>query len=258
MFSANNGVILTILLVVLICVAALIGVVYSFAKTVQDMQLGNVQALEPDREVSILEKDINYNFAIPGKEEQKAQQPAAEEKKQEEKTDKQKQEEKPQPVPNTKDYSQKYNYNFGIPAKKPNASMKSIQIPSINYNSPIIVSDDGNKAIDYGAWFYPTSKIPQEGESVFLCHRRYFKSGDPKSCWNLDKVEEGSTLFINFSDGSQYVYKVASVAVAEGSDINIYHSTNEQQIKLISCAKENGQIGSDSYRIVLIADLVSK
>ena len=148
-----------------------------------------------------------------------------------------------------------YNFNFAIPEKDPNPGMKSIEIPSIRYDSPIVISDNGDKAVDYGAWHYP-SNHSMDGEAIFLCHRRYFKAFDPKSCWNLDKVKPGDSLFVNYSDGSQSFYKVDSVSVAAGSDINIYHASSDSKIKLISCAKENGRIGSNSHRIIVIASLV--
>jgi LPXTG-site transpeptidase (sortase) family protein len=249
--SENQGVIITISIVVLVCLIALVGVGYSLVKTIQSLQFnGSTEALEPDREVTLFESKSNFNFAIPTVE---AEKPKQEEVKVEEKqkTDEQTSEEKVNEA-----YKKTYDFNFAIPDEKKLPQMKSIQIPSIKYNSPIIISNNGDSAIDFGAWFYPSSH-PLEGESIFLCHRRFFKSFDPKSCWNLNKVKSGDDLFIKFSDGSQANYKVETVAVAKGTDMNIYNTGTDQKIKLISCAKSNGKIGSADYRIVVIASLIS-
>lgn len=236
MFSENRGVTITIILVVIISITALIAVLYSLVIAIRQVQFGEVSALQPDREVDVLERDNNYNFAIPTLE-------VAEEVK----TETEQTQTSQEPT---------RNYNFPIGNTEQIPEMASIQIPTINYNSPIIISDDGDSAIDYGAWHYP-SNHPKEGEAIFLCHRRYFKSQDPKSCWNLDKVKQGASLYINYKDGSQDFYKIESISVATGDDINIYHATDEKIIKLISCAKSNGKIGSDSHRIIVIARAIN-
>ncbi len=241
MFSENQGVVLTIIIVILICIAALVGVLYTLITTLRDIQFGEVTALSPDRDVKVLEKNYNYNFAIPDKDiyegEARTSQPV-----------------EPQQNQNQ---NQTYNYNFDIPQPVAKPNMVSIQIPSIRYDSPIIVNDDGNYAVDRGAWWYPTSNHPFDGEAIFLCHRRYFKAHDPKSCWNLDKVKEGSSLYINFDNQTQAQYQVISVAVAEGTDMNVYNTSEDKLVKLISCSMENGKIGSDSHRIIVIARQIS-
>lgn len=247
MFGGNRGIVFTILLVMIVSVAALVGVVYSFMQSLDALNFGEVQALSPDRDVEIINQKYDYNFAVPEPKpvEEQVEQPA---ENQEQKEEPQQEAPKEEPVI-------VYNYNFPIPEISALPAMKSIQIPSIGYNSPVVISDNADTGIDHGAWYYP-SNHPMEGEAIFLCHRRYFKSSDPKSCWDLDKVKSNDYLYLNFGDGTQYTYKVRSISVATGEDISIYHSGDDSMLKLISCAKENGKIGSDSHRIVLIAEKV--
>lgn len=256
--SENQGVIITISVVVLVCIIALIGVGYSLVQTIKSLQFnGSTEALEPDREVTLFQTKNNFNFAIPTVQ---AEKPKVEEapktETKQESTDQSKQTDQQSSEKVDEAYKKVYNFNFAIPEEQKLPQIKSIQIPSIKYNSPVIISNNGDSAIDYGAWFYP-SNHPLEGESIFLCHRRFFKSFDPKSCWNLNKVKTGDDMFIKFADGSQANYKVDTVAVAKGTDMNIYNTGTEQKIKLISCAKSNGKIGSADYRIIVIASLVS-
>lgn len=248
MFGENRGIALTILLVIVISVASLIGVIYSLVEAFESIEFGEVRAINPDRVVSILPQRYDYNFSIPediSVSEQlgtsEVSDPAS----------------KNSLADDIQDQATGavYNYNFAIPHPRMYPAIRSIQIPSINYDSPVIVSDDANAGIDLGAWYYP-SKHPFEGEAIFLCHRRFFKENDPKSCWNLDKVDSGDFVYLNFSNGEQFTYQVRSIAVTTGKDISIYHSGDEPYLKLISCAKENGRIGSDSHRIVLIAKKV--
>ena len=70
MFSENQGIIITVLLVVTICVIALIAVVYTFITTFRDLDMGTVHALEPDREVKMFDREVNYNFALPQEEQE--------------------------------------------------------------------------------------------------------------------------------------------------------------------------------------------
>ncbi|MBN1331278.1 sortase [Candidatus Dojkabacteria bacterium] len=239
MLGENRGIVFTILLVIFISIAALIGVVYSLVQSFETLRFGEVNALSPDREVDIVDQKYDYNFAVPA-----VQQPAPEDLLEEQKPESEAEVEVPI-----------YNYNFPIPEFSSLPAMKSIQIPSIKYNSPVVISNNADTGIDKGAWYYP-SNHPAEGEAIFLCHRRYFGQVSPKSCWNLDKVKTNDYLYLNFNDGTQYTYKVVSISVADGSDISIYHASEAQELKLISCAKENGRIGSDSHRIVLIAKKV--
>lgn len=243
MFSESHGILLTIFLVIAICVIALIGVGYSFVQTWNQLSLNNQSALAPDRKFSVYETQTNYNFAIPVES-------AEEEEKEEEKPEpkvEEKEEKKDKPI---------YNYNFQIPKKKPLPQMAAIEIPKIDYKSPIIISDDGDSAVDKGAWHHP-SNHPLEGEAIFLCHRRYFLSNDQKSCWNLDQLKKGNSMYIYFDDGTQAYYKIQSISVTKGTDVNVYHTSSENLIKLISCSMEDGKIGSTDYRIVVIAEMVS-
>ncbi len=237
--SEHKQTILTISFVIIICLIALIAIIYTFIITINSLHFGKVEALEPDRRLINISPKYNYNFAIP----------------EEDSTDN-KVEQIEIAVQDNSSHT-KVNYNFSIPdinQMLPRPS--SIQIPAIGYNSPIIFSDDVNTGIDNGAWFYPTSHHPFMGESIFLCHRRFFKKYDPKSCWYLDKLQSGDMLYLNYENGMQSSYKITSISVSKSDDINIYQTSSQRIIKLISCSKENGQIGSDSHRIIIIAELV--
>lgn len=228
MFTENRGITITILLVVIISIGALIAVVYSLIQALQQVEFGSFSSLVPDRQIKVLPRENNYNFAIPTAE-------IIEDE------------------PEVKGLN--YNFNFAIPEKKALPEMESIKIPAINYSSPIIESENAVEAVEQGAWHYP-SNHPLEGEAIFLCHRRYFSQRDSKSCWYLDRVKKGDSLFINFSDGSQKYYKVTSVNVTDAENLSIYNASTEEMIKLISCSISNGKIGGDSHRITVTADAV--
>ncbi len=242
----------TIFLILAICIIALVAVIYTFIITLRTIRFGKVEALEPDRPINIFISHYNYDFKIPTNEDIKSLNPN---KRNQEKTNNLPIKEQDQ---NINSNYKTVNYNFNIPkldALLP--QLTSIQIPAIAYNSPIIISDDANTGIDNGAWLYPSSKHPLLGEAIFLCHRRYFKKYDPKSCWNLDKIQKGDFVYLNLSNDTQITYKVISVSVTISNDINIYSTSNEKLLKLISCSKRNGKIGSDSHRITVLAKAIN-
>lgn len=233
MLGENRNLLLTIFIIFAISVTALIGVIYSFVTTLQAIQTSdmNTQEFEPDREVKIVDRKYDYNFAIPVQ----AEEPV-------EKTSEEEETEKPV-----------YDYNFRIP-EKDNPIMKTIQIPKIGYNAKIYSGTDGASAVEQGAWHYP-SNHPLDGEAIFLCHRRYFRSSDSRSCWYLDRLRVGDNIYINLEGDTQLSYSVESISVNPAEDINVYNLSEDNVIKIISCSIINGKIGGDSHRIVILAKL---
>lgn len=273
--SGNRGVVLTFLIIFSICIAALVGVVYSFLQVFDVIKIGgNVEALEPDRPITIVSTKYDFNFAVPKEQletnssQQTTYQIEPDIQTEESITTKEASADETVQIDQNDQFEQDsstisdtvtkptYNYNFPIPKKVEQPAIKTLAIPTINYNSPVIYGGEADTGIDHGAWAYP-SNHPREGEAIFLCHRRYFKAHDPRSCWNLDKVNPGNYVYINYTDNTQDSYVIESISVTPGTDLNIFNYSDDSYIKLISCAKEDGHIGSDSHRIILIAKKVS-
>lgn len=141
----------------------------------------------------------------------------------------------------------------------PNDVEKSVPyhliIPKLNVDSPVIAGIDGEAAIHQGAWLYPSS-YEEDGEKIFLGHRRYWGVDDPRSFWNLDQLVAGDIIkFVN-EQGIVTSYSVKSVAVRSEGDLSVLKPSKENMIKVISCSTADGSAGSSEKRIVVIAQEV--
>jgi LPXTG-site transpeptidase (sortase) family protein len=134
-----------------------------------------------------------------------------------------------------------------LPDTANSADVTNIKIPSIGIDSPIVQGPDGDQALDNGMWLYPTSY--NKGEKILLCHRRYFGTTNPKTCWFMDRVKIGDKIEITDRNGKIYNYTIVAQAVREGSDLSIYRTANDDLIKVVTCTP----LGSSSHRLVTIA-----
>lgn len=137
----------------------------------------------------------------------------------------------------------------GIEIKQTN--LVSIKIDSVSINSPIVQDADGDAALDRGMWLYPTSYGHKE--LILLCHRRYFGTRDPRTCWFIDRVHIGDMVNITDNAGNVANYQIVSQSVREGTDLSVYRASDDDVIKIITCTP----LGSSTHRLVTIARRVS-
>lgn len=128
----------------------------------------------------------------------------------------------------------------------------SLVIPKLNVNTKVIEGIDGEAAIHEGAWLYPSS-YEDDGEKIFLGHRRFWGADDPRSFWNLDHLKDGDLIYYADTKGTTYTYKVRAVSVRNAGDLAILNASKENMIKVISCSTADGSAGSAEKRIVVIA-----
>ena len=121
----------------------------------------------------------------------------------------------------------------------------SLVIPKLNVNTKVIEGIDG-------AWLYPSS-YEDDGEKIFLGHRRFRGADDPRSFWNLDHLKDGDLIYYADAKGTIYTYKVRAVSVRNAGDLAIINASKENMIKVISCSTADGSAGSAEKRIVVIA-----
>lgn len=172
--------------------------------------------------------------------------------------------------------SRSYDYNFKIPARSVDESTFHIQdailsdaqlglletgqianlgtrfnleIPRIAVDSPVYQGLDAEELLKQGFWVYPSSGLLGQGEVVMLCHRRYFFPDDHRSCWYLDHVLKGDSMFVDV-DGTKLEYEVDDVRIFEAEDPEIYNiDRNSDRIRIITCTP----LYSDTHRLVVYA-----
>ncbi|MBN1915987.1 sortase [Candidatus Dojkabacteria bacterium] len=142
---------------------------------------------------------------------------------------------------------------FAFDTKVTTGVIGELIIPKINVRANVFGGSDGDSLMDQGFWMYPSSSTPGNGETIVLCHRRYFQQDDPRSCWNINLLEKGDLIQVNDPSGKPIRYSVRSVTIKNPNDVNIYETSKRNFIKIISCSLQSGVPGGSDNRIVVIA-----
>ncbi len=148
--------------------------------------------------------------------------------------------------PEQKQYAFDANVTTGV--------IGEIVIPKIGVKGNVLGGADGDALMDQGFWMYPSSATPGNGETILMCHRRFFGSKDQRSCWNLDQLQKGDLIQIIDPNGMPIRYEVQTITVKSPDDVNVYETSRENFLKLISCSLPGGVPGGSDYRIVVIAE----
>lgn len=83
----------------------------------------------------------------------------------------------------------------------------NVKVPSIGMNAPAMHGNDMEYILQNGFLIYPGSMILGDGSIILVCYRSQFPSNNPKSCWNLDKLQKDDEIVLdNF--GSEIKYKI--------------------------------------------------
>jgi len=153
----------------------------------------------------------------------------------------------------------KENSSAVIAAAASNAAKKSnttaadnrVIIPAIKVDMPIVIGDNGERALLKGAWLIPgTSTFDKGGNSVLSCHRYLYTKG-PRTCFNLDKLKEGDAIIVQWN-GKQYHYKIRMGKVVSPKEVSILNNTRESILTIFTCTP----VFTSKNRLYFIADLV--
>lgn len=140
--------------------------------------------------------------------------------------------------------------NSNLPATQ---TQLQLEVPRAGIDSPVWSGTDANGYLEKGFWVYPFSGNLGEGETVLLCHRRYFGPNDPRSCWFLDNVEENDLLYLTVGNELTLEYKVSEIYIYDDQDPNIYNiDENRDALRIVTCHP----LYSNEQRFVVIADRV--
>lgn len=132
-----------------------------------------------------------------------------------------------------------------------------ITIPSVGIDINIENPQDRDiavldRALERGVVHYPGTGTLAEDANVFLFgHSSYLPNVLNKNYQafnNLQKVERGDEVFVD-SDNMRYVYRVASVVLAEADEVTIDLSRGERMLTLSTC----NSFGEKSERYVVEA-----
>ncbi len=142
-------------------------------------------------------------------------------------------------------------YDYATSSDEIIKSSKQLKIDSIGVDIPIVISDDGGKALGRGAWHIPGSGLPSEPEGykniVLSAHRFLYTSG-PHTFFNLDKVEIDDEIDISW-EGEEHKYKVVEIFVVEPDQVSILEDDGQEKLTLFTCTP----VFTTDKRLVVIA-----
>ena len=86
-----------------------------------------------------------------------------------------------------------------------------------------------------GFWHYPESSVPgKRGNTVIFGHRFHRLPPSKETFFNLDSVKVGDKVRIE-QTGTEFVYTVVKVAVADKFDESVLRGTGDYRLTLITC-----------------------
>lgn len=130
-----------------------------------------------------------------------------------------------------------------------------LRVLSVNIDGDITYGQDGDNALVEGFWSYPACSLPGEiGNSCIFGHRILHEPPEKETFYNLDQVQKGDLIDIQYDDGTWDHYEVVGISVHEETDFSIISQTDsESYVKLITC--ENWDVWDE--RLVITAKKVS-
>ncbi|HLZ72236.1 MAG TPA: class F sortase [Dehalococcoidia bacterium] len=147
------------------------------------------------------------------------------------------------------------------------AGIVRLKIAAINVDAPISVKGVDGRGVmeDPNSWndvvWYNFSGRPGFGSgnnAVFAGHVDYIRHG-PAVFWDLSKLKPGDAVDVVLGDGTDYTYRVTSMAVYGANDAPvdaIIGPTSTESVTLITC---NGTFAAGEYnnRLVVRAERLS-
>lgn len=213
------------------------------------------------------DRPIDYNFKIPVAEAQPAPQPSPE----------------PQPAPQAEENSSaqqtqnsaiKYDLPFrgaqvlGVSTREISAESLvqevekaqhltgsnvtqvkfNLKVPAIGMDAPAMHGSDMQFILQNGFLIYPGSMVLGDGSMILVCYRSQFPSSDPKSCWNLDKLQKDDEIIID-NYGSEIKYKIIGTNILNFSGNFLYKIPEEgNYLQIVTNDGEN--------RLVILAEKI--
>lgn len=128
----------------------------------------------------------------------------------------------------------------------------TLVVPSMSVNG-VVYEGKSADTLDNGIWRIPGTSTPDKGgNTVLAAHRWKWGPQSGKSFYDIDKMNVGDQLTINW-DGKDYTYQVSNITTVTPDKVDILKNTSESKLTLFSCAP----LFSSKYRIVVEANLIS-
>ncbi len=126
-----------------------------------------------------------------------------------------------------------------------------IVIDKIGVEAEIL--EGGIEQLAKGVWHLPRTSNPKEGgNTVITAHRWKYRPPDPRTFYNLDKMDLGDSITI-FWEGDEYKYIVKDIFEVTPDKVEILAPSDEAELTLFTCTP----LFSTDRRLVIKARLES-
>jgi sortase A len=125
-----------------------------------------------------------------------------------------------------------------------------LNIPKLKKELPIIEgahTDQLNKGVGH----YPTTKLPEQSDQIFLAGHRDSVFRD------VGKLENGDTLSFVMKTGT-YFYKIINTYIVNENDLSVIRSTSPEEILTLSTCYPFNVIGPSPERYIIEAKRIHK
>jgi len=110
---------------------------------------------------------------------------------------------------------------------------KHMIIPKIGVDADIY--QGGIESLSKGLWLLPGTSTPDQGSNtVISAHRWLYLPPDPRTFYNLDKMEIGDRFTIQWQ-GAEYTYEVYEIKIVNPEQVEILDATKDPIVTLFSC-----------------------
>ena len=117
-----------------------------------------------------------------------------------------------------------------------------------------LINEGGEEALALGVWHLPRTSTPDKGgNTVLSAHRWKYKPPDPRTFYNLDKLEIGDEVQVVWQ-GKMYIYKVRDIFEVTPEKVEILAPSDKPELTLFTCTP----LYSTARRLIIKADLVKE
>ncbi len=129
-----------------------------------------------------------------------------------------------------------------------------LRIPSIGITSPIYSGVDIDSIMNRGVFLFPDPSSSNFTKTLLICQRAAVPPIKAGSCWNIDQVESGDEIFVEFGYVTNH-YQAISVNFFPSNEPGLLSiPVGENVLKIVS----NHPVDGDNFRIVVLAELVER
>lgn len=115
-----------------------------------------------------------------------------------------------------------------------------------------VINEGESETLALGIWHLPRTSTPDKGgNTVLSAHRWKYKPPDPRTFYDLNKLEIGDEIKVIWQ-GKKYIYKVRDIFEVTPDQVEVLGPSNKSELTLFTCTP----LYSTARRLIIKADLI--